>query len=716
MKRNTVGLTACTAIAASVAFSAPISAAAADTAAGVGVASSTGGTAAEAPQAGGVPRDDEPHHDEDSRAVEEGDLGGVTTKTVVKSSQFDPAPTNTYDSIKNVAGVATDDAKAGAFADNILIRGIHLLTASSYRLDGGFAAINVVGLPYDKERVEVLKGANALLYGITSPGGIVNFVMKRPTAEAYESISVSGASTGQVIGALDVSRRFGDEQQLGVRVNLAAGHVASFVDFTGGPKALASLTADWDPTERLALKLDFEKFDQSAIDQAVLALGKPVKGVIPLPSLARYDPTPLRSGLWDKNQSNGANVLLSAHYQVSDGWSALLEAGRSEVFRTRILGQISGYNLQSGQGTLTYTLTPKTEGVNTYLKAELNHRLEVGIVENDLAIGVNRNERDNTNPVTTQYTTTQNIYNPIVVPAPGPITKYHNVPQNSDDFGPYLFDTLSFFERLHLVGGVRYLTYSADYAQATGASYQTTTKQWAPAGGAIFDLTPKISLYSSYMRALSETGVAPIGAVNYGSVLPPETSTQEEVGIRTNQFHGVTAALGYYYFSEANAVINPVTNVYEVNGTTAYHGIEASLRVHPYRSWSIDGSALYLPHPVQVAPLDHTLNGLTPENTPKFAGNLSGTWRPEYVPELALTAGTNYVGRKFVNPEDQGTISSYEVFNLLAAYSPRLNGHKTHFTVGVFNLADKRYWSTAAEGAIGVGPTRTYKASAEVEF
>jgi len=36
--------------------------------------------------------------------------------------------------------------------------------------------------------------------------------------------------------------------------------------------------------------------------------------------------------------------------------------------------------------------------------------------------------------------------------------------------------------------------------------------------------------------------------------------------------------------------------------------------------------------------------------------------------------------------------------------------------VGVSNLLDKRYWSTAAEGALGVGATRTYKASAEVEF
>ena len=52
-----------------------------------------------------------------------------------------------------------------------------------------------------------------------------------------------------MLGALDVSRRFGPDDQLGVRVNLAGGRVASFVDFTGGPKVLGALTADWNPLD-----------------------------------------------------------------------------------------------------------------------------------------------------------------------------------------------------------------------------------------------------------------------------------------------------------------------------------------------------------------------------------------------------------------------------------------------------------------------------------
>ena len=110
MKWIIVCLTVFTAIAAPVAFPAPVSSlqpdSGVDTAAAVGVASISGGTPAQAPEGGSAL-----HADADSRSVEEGDLGGITTKTVVKGVEFDPAPTNSFDSLRNVAGVATDDAK-----------------------------------------------------------------------------------------------------------------------------------------------------------------------------------------------------------------------------------------------------------------------------------------------------------------------------------------------------------------------------------------------------------------------------------------------------------------------------------------------------------------------------------------------------------------------------------------------------------------------------
>lgn len=643
------------------------------------------------------------------------DLGGVATKNVVRSSQFDAAGTTTYDSLRTVAGVETSDAKAGAYSDDLYIRGVHLLTTSSYRLDGGFAAVNIVNLNYDKERVEVLKGANALMYGITSPGGIVNLVMKRPLAEPYEAMSVSGSSFGQTIGTLDVSRRYGADGQLGIRINAAGGHVQSFTTGTGGPKGLFGMAVDWNPDSRLALKFDYELFDQDVVQQAVLALPTAVKNTITLPDITRYDPTVLRSGPWSKNQTNGQNFLLSLNYKIGDGWSVLEEAGYSDVYRTRILSQIAKYNISTGAGTITTTETPKTTNTNTYLKLQFEKTASFGPVDNDLVFGVNRNARDVNNPNTTQSTAKQNIYNPVTVAAPPPFGPLVYKPQNTNDTGYYFSDLVSAWERLHVVAGARYLEYDGNYTQTNGTDFIKKSYVWSPSAGIIFDLLPQASLYASYMKSLAETGAAPLGAANYPDVLPPASSTQKEVGIRTNRYHGVTASLGYFDFIEADTVLDPVTNIFGIDGNTDLKGLETSIRIDPYRSWSITGAGLYFTSAQQKSP-DPTINGFVPENTARLAGNIFATWRPWFVEGLALSGGVSYDGRKFVDPQDQGTLPSRKVVDLDASYVTRLNGHKAVFSFGVNNVLDDRYWSNAAEGALGIGSPRVFKASMKTEF
>src|ERR1700730_17030663 len=109
--------------------------------------------------------------------------GGVATKTTISNDEMrSSSAQNTYDAIKNVPGVTQADAKAGGGSDNLQIRGIHLDSATGYRLDGGLPMVNTLTLQTeDKEQLQVLKGAGALEYGIASPAGIINYVLKRAT-------------------------------------------------------------------------------------------------------------------------------------------------------------------------------------------------------------------------------------------------------------------------------------------------------------------------------------------------------------------------------------------------------------------------------------------------------------------------------------------------------------------------------------------------------
>jgi outer membrane receptor protein involved in Fe transport len=218
--------------------------------------------------------------------------GGVQNKTVITSDAIrSQGVTNTYDAIRAVPGVTQSDAKGGSIADNVQIRGIHLPSNTGYRLDGGLPVENDLIMPIeDKASVQALKGASALAFGLASPSGVINYPMKRAGDKPNASFGFAANQFGQMLGTLDAGGRFGQDQQLGVRAILSGGEVNNGVSGATGTKGLTAVTADWNPTDRFHMKLDFEEFGVNAIEQATLlqapAVNIPGRGLqVPLPRM-----------------------------------------------------------------------------------------------------------------------------------------------------------------------------------------------------------------------------------------------------------------------------------------------------------------------------------------------------------------------------------------------------------------------------------------------
>src|SRR5262249_45087033 len=150
-----------------------------------------------------------------------------------------------------------------------------------------------------------------------------------------------------------------------------------------------------------------------------------------------------------------------------------------------------------------------------------------------------------------------------------------------------------------------------------------------------------------------------------------------------------------------------VTNLFELNGNIRYRGVEGTVNLDLDPRFSIEAGGQYL-NAVQVA-TDPTINGLTPENTPKFSGSLKVTYRPEWLSGFETFAGAVYTGARPVNPQDQAYIPATTLYSLGARYTTKINGYKSHFGMSVTNLLDQRYWSSAAQGALGIGMGRTIK-------
>ena len=140
------------------------------------------------------------------------------------------------DALRNTAGVSPSQITTTVYS-NIAIRGINVENRSNYRLNGILPIVNLVDLPLeDKDRVEALKGASALYYGFTTPAGIVNLTMKRPTPDPYLAATLFGNEYGALGGHVDASNTWG---LFGARVNAVYGSVDSGIDNTRGHRSLA---------------------------------------------------------------------------------------------------------------------------------------------------------------------------------------------------------------------------------------------------------------------------------------------------------------------------------------------------------------------------------------------------------------------------------------------------------------------------------------------
>ena len=154
------------------------------------------------------------------------------------------------DALRNTAGVSPSQVTTTVYS-NIAIRGINVENRGNYRLNGILPIVNLIDLPLeDKDRVEALKGASALYYGFTTPAGIINLTMKRPTPDPYVAATLFGNEYGAVGGHVDASDTWG---LFGARVNAVYGSVDSGIDNTRGHRSLLAAAFDFKPTDSVTV-------------------------------------------------------------------------------------------------------------------------------------------------------------------------------------------------------------------------------------------------------------------------------------------------------------------------------------------------------------------------------------------------------------------------------------------------------------------------------
>jgi len=634
------------------------------------------------------------------------------TKEVVSGASLAQSAQDGYaDAIKSQAGIAPTNS-SGSTNDTVSIRGIKLNNFANYRIDGGVPIAGVITNPTeDKERLETLKGANALMFGVASPAGIINLVTKRAGPRDVTSFAVAGNWFGQYGGQLDVGRRFGPEQQFGARINASGTHLENGVHGTGGRGDFASAGLDWRVTPNFSLQGDYEYYSKHVPEQAGISLLPAVNGVVPITGV----PNPRNNLIdgWNQFSAQTENYQGRADYSFNEDWRLLVQGGQSISHRNRYTVRIGNYNVVTGANG-TVTVQPLTnEFRNTFGRAELLGHFKTWGLTNDLTVGVSYTSRYSVsyNQNNTTLTQKQNIYDPIELPPPvftKPFTA--NPAQDSKDGDIYFYDTMTVLPQLKLLAGVRWVKDEEVNGPKTSTSYVAS-----PGYGILYDILPTTTLFASYLQGLEAGGTSPANAANPNIILAPAVSKQKEIGIRDSYFKGLSVSVSYFDITRANAVTDPVTNIFGYSGDLDYKGVEGTIAYTFLRDWTINGAVLWL-DAIQNAPGQPLINGKVPESTAKWNGNVGLSYRAPWLPGLTLKAGVRGISNRPVNPQDQGYIPGYALYDAGVSYATRIAGKRVSFQLSVDNLANRRYWNSVTTGTYGIGMDTNMKFTAKIDF
>ncbi|MHA4968363.1 TonB-dependent receptor [Pseudomonas extremorientalis] len=628
-------------------------------------------------------------------------LADLQTVTVADALERDPSVRST--------------GQAGGIVDSFFIRGFAIGEGNLGELayDGVYGvAPNYRAFTEYAERVEVLKGPGALMYGISpnsGVGGVINIVPKRPLDQDLTRFTGSYAADTQVGGHLDISRRFGDENQFGVRFNGSLQGGDTVVDNQNRDVGIGAIALDYHG-ERLRLNLDYISQKESwegASRPFTIAPG------VEVPS-APNGRTSLPQK-WGWSDTREQSLLLGGEYDLNDNLSVFVHAGggRSDVKRMsdqvpRILNDAG--DTSNIPGYYKFNVDRSTADVG------LRGLFATGPVTHITTLMATRYQDELSRGITNGKEIRSNIYHPVDTPK-----QYINAPKvlrisETELSGVALSDTLGFLDdRLQLTLGMRHQSIeSRNYNSTGGVSSRYDASANTPLLGVVIKPWEDVSLYYNYVEGLSKGDAAPGTASNAGETFAPYESKQHEVGVKYE--HGTFMTTVALFQIEKPSGELGANGVYSVQAEQRNRGLELSMFGEVAPGTRLMGGVTFLDGELTKSATAAN-RGNKPVGVPDIQANLWAEWDTPWLEGFTLTGGAIYTDSQYVNQANTQALDSWTRIDAGARYATKIEGRPTTFRATVQNVFDREYWSgVASYGAFSPGYPRTLQLSATVDF
>jgi iron complex outermembrane receptor protein len=620
------------------------------------------------------------------------------------------------DVVKNDASVRTIWAD-GSYSTQMTIRGFPV-QAQDIAINGVYGIVppQLTGGLEMVERVEILRGPSALLYGMApsgAVGGTVNLVTKRATDTPITRLTTSYWSDGQFGTAIDVGRRLGDNNQFGIRFNAAYRDGDTAVDSQQQRVGFASLGLDYR-SDRVRISTDVG-YQNMRSDNPT----RPIYTDNPNFKIPHAPAGDLNLGQsWYYAKSEDTFGMVRGEVDLTDNLTAYAVAGgRHNDF----LGLYNFIYLQNNAGDFRANqyYQPTYADTTTFLGG-LTGRLNTGPLRHtiDLSASTLETESGVLAPVISTYRS--NLYDPASVAKPSLAGFSSSAPKTSVSRlnSVAIADTISALDgRVQFTAGVRHQEVKVDnYSAVTGnktTSYDEDA--YTPAFAILVKPWQHVSLYANYIQGLSQGPSAPASAANAGTVFAPIKSKQYEVGAKA-EFDGFGASIAYFEIKQPTGFVNPANNTFAMDGEQRNRGVEINTYGEVMRGVRLLGGVSFID-----GELTKTAGGLNDGNkavgVPDTLLNLGAEWDLPYVQGLTLSARYIYTSSQYYNPTNTQKIPSWDRVDLGVRYRTRVLDKDVTLRAGVENLFNKDYWAGASTNyGLARGNARTYMMSATVDF
>lgn len=694
--------------------------------------------------------------------IEIGSLGGQFTSAqetplsiaVATRALLDDQMARTLsDAVKNDASIGEDYAPVGYYGD-YEIRGFPIDLATGVEING----LTIAGeqdVPLEnKQRVEFLNGLAGVESGVTSAGGVIDYVTK--PALTIRAMDLATDHRGSSYGAVDLGQLFGRGAGSGLRFNLAGEQMHPYVESTDGWRGVGAARGDWKLDPATFLKTDFEY--QHRIQRSVAGYQLLGGTVVP----AHVSPgVMLGDQPWSKpNTFDTLNAGARLDRALPADWHAFLAGSYSRSLIDDNVIWPYGAALDASGNSLcpsspvyffcpdgSYEIydyrSPEELRIDAEGEALVNGLVKTGAIRNQIVAGGSIFDRMVDLSPTIVYTPlgVENIYKPDVAYAPespyqhaGPSTLADFDHQNSG----LVRDRAELPRGFDLIAGGRYARVSDfNYAQPRSLWLPQYAATYTPSASGHAGASHPLTFYTNYGSLLSLGPQAPWWVDNANEYLTPFLTRQFEAGAKYER--GILLSGDFFrmrqpfFYPKAIAAADSfcASNLgtggsvqagdlcFEAEGRETHDGLEFNAQGKAAGGLQLDASAAWI-RGISSDTGTPAFDNRQVIDLPRLHTTFFADALVPHARGLHLMPGWSYTSRKEATRDDRASVGGYNLFNLGARYTP--GGENGRMTLRLYadNVLDKRYWkdtgASYGDTFIHPGAPTTVRLSAHYRF